>query len=98
MTRSEELRCSVAIVDSQDKTFPFCFVSANTVARLSRNHERLRINVYLRGRMNITSTVSLSLLACGFDCLFAVFGIFAGATRASAQSPTDQTHAMPELQ
>ena len=48
--------------------------------------------------MNITSTVSLSLLACGFDCLFAVFGIFAGATRASAQSPTDQTHARRDLQ
>jgi len=45
--------------------------------------------------MNITCTVSLSLLACGFDFLLPVFGIFAGATRASAQSPRDQTQGMP---
>ncbi len=45
--------------------------------------------------MNITCTVSLSLLACGFDFLLSVFGMFAVATRASAQSPTDQTQGMP---
>jgi hypothetical protein len=43
--------------------------------------------------MNITCTVSLSLLARRFDFLLLVFGIFASAIRASAQSPADQMQA-----
>ena len=87
----EELRSFVAIIGCNDKTISLQFLSPlNAGARWSRNHERVRISVYLRGRMNITCTVSLSLLACGFDFLLPVLGIFAGAIRASAQSPTDQ--------
>jgi hypothetical protein len=62
---------------------------------LSRDHEHLRISVYLHGRMNISCTVSFSLLARRFDFLFAVFGIFAGAIRASAQLPMDQIQGTP---
>jgi len=43
--------------------------------------------------MNITCTVSLSLLARRFVFLLLVFGIFASAIRASAQSPADQMQA-----
>ncbi len=43
--------------------------------------------------MNITCTVSLSLLARRFDFLLLVFGIFASAIRASAESPADQMQA-----
>src|SRR5882724_626095 len=43
--------------------------------------------------MNITCTVSLSLLARRFDFLLLVFGIFASAIRASADSPADQMQA-----
>jgi hypothetical protein len=43
--------------------------------------------------MNIKCTVSLSLLARRFDFLLLVFGIFASAIRASAQSPADQMQA-----
>jgi len=43
--------------------------------------------------MNITCTVSLSLLARRFHFLLLVFGISASAIRASAQSPVDQMQA-----
>jgi hypothetical protein len=47
--------------------------------------------------MNITYTVSLSLLVCRFGFLLPVFGIFAGAIPASAQSPTDQMQGTPAV-
>jgi hypothetical protein len=43
--------------------------------------------------MNITCTVSFSLLARRFDFLLLVFGIFGSAIRVSAQSPADQMQA-----
>jgi hypothetical protein len=48
--------------------------------------------------MNIRCTVSFSLLARRFDFLLLVFGIFASAIRASAQSPADQMQATSAVQ